>query len=750
MRVFLLGLCVFLAAVDTCFAWDNLDTHRRLTERSVEKQPAFRLDDYLKNKLSIPGGLQLSFNGNTLFKLILDGSDYEDSMSTFDVRAKNHFHNPTRFGFEAGLTDLLGFVQGHSAQCWAETVPENEWGYENFKAAYRQAMTAPTLEERRFYLQKAFRTVGHLMHLVQDMAVPAHTRNDLYPAHFDQLRKGFPFFSNPLEYYLEKHPEIVEAASVAEVPRFPLLEDFFDTGTYRSSGFQPASGIGVGLAEYTSSTFFSESTIFAESRLQGSKNWFPHPAKAETQRRDEMRDILEDYPSLWDRISELQGTGYALHYEALLSGDPERSVDHLAAHGFWLRFLSSQPHITWGYALDEACEKDYLKKLVPKSIAYSAGLLAHVFRGDIDFTYDPKTGQLEISNRSEEDMQGVFKLYYDKKDGTRAPLPGAEWTLTVPASTSTTVAGIALPRDAGVEDVLVLVFAGREGAEPNYVTGKESRLGLYRFAYRAEYKHYSLNYPTESDNMWAYDPGTGQMTREYRSSMLNESKIGEALISRDSGFFVQVQATPEMIKSLGISCAPDSWLTVLTNTYVYPGLVDYFKVEVSAGKWVWVYDSSGIQDCQGWPDVANPLIYSEGLWTHATGYVDDFRSLAGGHNLASECTLDTFMLGAGFNLNLVYNVDPVTGARQPRCTNAESLIAKARSYLPGYVDFYRQTVQRSLPYRDFLLNDAWLQYGFEARINQVIYLSGDGKRHVILDTPVTFRKPYGSDEFLVY
>ena len=38
--------------------------------------------------------------------------------------------------------------------------------------------------------------------------------------------------------------------------------------------------------------------------------------------------------------------------------------------------------------LDEACYDDYLEKLVPKAVAYSAGLLEFLFRGDIDFEVD--------------------------------------------------------------------------------------------------------------------------------------------------------------------------------------------------------------------------------------------------------------------------------------------------------------------------------------------------------------------------
>ena len=67
-------------------------------------------------------------------------------------------------------------------------------------------LTETDKTNREKYLSIAFQSLGRAMHLVQDMAVPAHTRNDFHP---------------PESY--EKYTSVnVEKLTYTEVP-FPLL-----------------------------------------------------------------------------------------------------------------------------------------------------------------------------------------------------------------------------------------------------------------------------------------------------------------------------------------------------------------------------------------------------------------------------------------------------------------------------------------------------------------------------------------------
>jgi hypothetical protein len=57
-------------------------------------------------------------------------------------------------------------------------------------------------------------------------------------------------------------------------------------------------------------------------------------------------------------------------------------------------------------------------------------MLNYFFRGSL-LARTVGTGEIAITNLSGEDMNGTFSLYYDDAIGTRNPVPGATWQLTI-------------------------------------------------------------------------------------------------------------------------------------------------------------------------------------------------------------------------------------------------------------------------------------------------------------------------------
>ena len=130
-------------------------------------------------------------------------------------RAGNHFHNPLKPWDEAKLTDTVWlyefakcdrgpYAEEYSNLVWAtgfidkDRTPQDPWvNYtpdleestssdddlkkRNWWVARNQFFHALTVEDpvqREKYLAETFRTLGYVIHLLQDVAVPAHTRND--------------------------------------------------------------------------------------------------------------------------------------------------------------------------------------------------------------------------------------------------------------------------------------------------------------------------------------------------------------------------------------------------------------------------------------------------------------------------------------------------------------------------------------------------------------------------------------------
>lgn len=92
-------------------------------------------------------------------------------------RAVHHFHDPTN------LHGLFDFFTGVSARYRAFDDPSMDFGWtannpENIRSFQYKALTSTTKEERSHYWALTLFGVGTVVHLLEDMAVPEHVRND--------------------------------------------------------------------------------------------------------------------------------------------------------------------------------------------------------------------------------------------------------------------------------------------------------------------------------------------------------------------------------------------------------------------------------------------------------------------------------------------------------------------------------------------------------------------------------------------
>ena len=161
----------------------EVSTHRELSQRAVRSS---NLDNILKTQLNVLRGIENDiFNDNTVIDWIEDGSEREDDSGRFF----NHFHNPLRRWDEAGLR-VLGDQVADSSILWGQSPglqpSEEPFPWQDAGEDFFKGLTAPTRDQREGQLALTFRALGQLNHLIQDAAVPAHTRNDPHPF-FEEL-----------------------------------------------------------------------------------------------------------------------------------------------------------------------------------------------------------------------------------------------------------------------------------------------------------------------------------------------------------------------------------------------------------------------------------------------------------------------------------------------------------------------------------------------------------------------------------
>ncbi len=366
-------------------------------------------------------------------------------------------------------------LQGEASVRWAQDANQGisgraAWG--DARTTLYHGLTLPAKAERDGALARTFQILGQQMHLIADLAVPAHTRNDPHCPFPEGLEAWASDRDNQslIAGLLASDPVRPDTAifnigvpiqdAVATVP----VARLWDTDQYDGTNPGATGSLTIGLAEYTNANFFSDDTILSSE--------IPFPAVTSVA----LRSSAEEAP----------GTGGQLRRYFQKVGDGEL-VEHVAVPGALYDFLPDALKDK-NIGLDAKVFADYAEKLLPRAVGYSAALLDYFFRGRLEVQVEPVFDAgtfrpaLRIVNRTPgETMTGRFELFYDALDGTRRTL--AVWSdLTLPPDAPSDL--LLLPTvgsASGPADLLeyVLVFRGQLGDEPDAVAGAPLRLSFF-------------------------------------------------------------------------------------------------------------------------------------------------------------------------------------------------------------------------------------------------------------------------------
>ena len=444
MKYYCLFIFVLLSYEGYVAAYDDKITHPAITEQTMTPQ----FDQYLRSYLGFYSGKQYELqSGNRVLSVrewLREGSTDEDSPA---CRASNHFHDPLKVWTESGMSDdtmgaayLIGqkctmdgwtYSNRQSAITWATgylSAPpsgqkqsfSSDPGYAslNWDVArdyYYRALTSTTNLQppfppgRDYYFAHTFQYLGNILHLLQDMAVPAHVRND-FTSHiaFNGITSSdfLRWFGNHYEYYVQTHTDAIRSIPDQAViyPSFAntRLTDFWDTDQY--NGNNPSAGLSRGLAEFTNANYLSDSTIPFTLRTQN--HMYPYP-KID----DPNIQICLDYePGSTDKRVYLSRKDRG----ACPPISTARSADHFATLGFWndmsvKTIIDSVMNLdltvlATPISLDDNVHNTYAKELVPRAVGYSAALINYFFRGTIEITA-PETYVYSITDGSEVPQQ---------------------------------------------------------------------------------------------------------------------------------------------------------------------------------------------------------------------------------------------------------------------------------------------------------------------------------------------------------
>jgi hypothetical protein len=468
LKLSIISIAIFLGNT-AVHAYDDRVTHPALTEKAISVSS---LDTHLKQFLSpqFASGITTTLNGAQVVKLLTEGSQDEDALI---CRRSTHFHNPLMAWDKAGMNEVLmnpwcpsyqqpGSFGKYSALVWAtgyetRNGPINsnrgagdakqQMGWDYARSYFHAALTSPTSFARDDYFARTFQAVGQVLHLLQDMAVPAHVRNDFIASHL--IQSGM---ANPYESFVT-NPEIFSASTQTAIkPAFSdiITSDYWDKNIYTGAAQIPITSTTIGLSEYTNANFMSEATIFKD---------FPYPVKSNTT-ASVVETLAEDGQRDW--------RWYIYENER---------TDELAAYSYFA-FEQIPAQEGWEYILDEKVYKAEAQLLLPRAVGYSAALIDYFFRGKLDLVSAGTNSSYIIVNNTDEPMDGTFRIFYDNATNTRIQL----WTGTLTLGAFGSGANQSAPITLNIPDQdspLTLVFRGKLGNETDAVAGKVIRNDLY-------------------------------------------------------------------------------------------------------------------------------------------------------------------------------------------------------------------------------------------------------------------------------
>ena len=427
-----------------------------LWKSGIERQPAFRPQ--------IDGECT---KGCSLSQWLERGAVKEDD----DPRYLYHFYNPLKavggngltdpglstIPFDPPLTDSLTWMwnggdedatqyiigqedarltNGGGFNVAPEKTPKNLWSWKMARYYYFRSLVGFISDGSKLPLgsydqsenvyprtrasaeAKTFYALGHVIHLLQDLAQPQHTRNDAHT-----LNEG-----SPMEKYCKLNfgndDQIKEFAEQESIPKFSYLfqippqgidgmpkelKSFWDTDQYdgRANWRHDNKTSPLGLAEYSNAYFVTDDTLPANGLLPQNVraqilnppkpfHVFPYPTFANTDLKvfpeitsnvtvalkGQVRNITAVKPK-----SLPQKCGDVAEYN--FNGEIIPNLFSYSAQSFYTTGVFGSDRVEYDIRLCDANYDAQARKLLPKAVSYSAGLLEYFFRGRLEVTATP-------------------------------------------------------------------------------------------------------------------------------------------------------------------------------------------------------------------------------------------------------------------------------------------------------------------------------------------------------------------------
>ena len=366
--IWLTNFCLFFFAL-AAYGYDPNAAHPAINKASLQLSSA---DNFLRTILHWPAGVSTEVEGMSVKQWMEEGGKQEDD----GTRGLRHFHDPSKAWNSAGLPLMpSNLVWSQQAAQEGETT----FSWQTARESYFVALETGNTDD----FAVSFRAIGQIIHLLSDMAVPAHVRNDKHPDEVWRITIG-P--GDPYENWTKANvrtgkinftdmavpvPHSIFQRAIPNPLAPAAISALWDQDVYRVDTPDPAvtrGALHAGLAEYTNANFFSKDTVFLS---------YPHPAREDT-----------DVSAIdWRHPEAVDAEDGSFDQRLFIRGDAGGPAPiRLASIGYWSYDCLQAGYSQFGdtTVLDDKVHEDYASLLIPRAVGYSKALLDYFFSGSLE------------------------------------------------------------------------------------------------------------------------------------------------------------------------------------------------------------------------------------------------------------------------------------------------------------------------------------------------------------------------------
>jgi hypothetical protein len=322
--------------------------------------------DPQKNRPLTRTGIGVLYSLDTGTQTLRKAPDW--AMGTDDI-----FANPNQYG-----ADTLNKFTIHNAReaMYRALTLRFRVSEGQYQDLYPPTVSAAEKEaNRKAWWATAFRAVGDMLHLNQDMAQPQHTRNEAHSGLGGAFSNSVSGHGSVFEKYIDararrdefvidgqakqQYPQLdFGSQSSHPLPTFATYRDYWST----APGVDGQAS-GKGLADYSSRGFLTAANNIGDSEYSAPANAVSSYTKVPT-----------NYPSASSsiKINLLDATVP----DALMGTS---APIHMATESMWANLIGPGTI----YNMTRVNFDDHAKLLIPRAVSYSAGLIDYFFRGQM-------------------------------------------------------------------------------------------------------------------------------------------------------------------------------------------------------------------------------------------------------------------------------------------------------------------------------------------------------------------------------